>query len=101
MVRGIGLLDNIKDIENIIVDNINGTPILVKNLAVVAPSHVSRVGQAGLDGDDDVVEGIVVMRKGENPRQVLKLVKEKVIELNEKILAAGMSKLSLFMTATT
>jgi heavy metal efflux system protein len=86
VVRGIGLLDNIKDIENIIVDNINGTPILVKNLATVSPSHVPRVGQAGLDNDDDVVEGIVVMRKGENPREVLKRVKAKVAELNEKIL---------------
>ncbi len=96
VVRGIGLLDNIKDIENIIVDNINGTPILVKNLAVVAPSHVSRVGQAGLDGDDDVVEGIVVMRKGENPRQVLKLVKEKVRELNEKILPPDIKMVTFY-----
>ena len=48
VVRGIGLLDNIKDIENIIVDNINGTPILVKNLAVVAPSQCQscRTGRA-------------------------------------------------------
>ena len=86
VVRGIGLLDNIHDIENIIVDNINGTPILVKNVASVAPGHVPRVGQAGLDKDDDVVEGIVVMRKGEDPRKVLAAVKDKVKELNEKIL---------------
>ncbi|MFT3981958.1 MAG: CusA/CzcA family heavy metal efflux RND transporter [Ferruginibacter sp.] len=91
VVRGIGLLDNIHDIENIIVDNINGTPILVKNLAVVSPSHMPRVGQAGLDNNDDVVEGIVVMRKGENPREVLKRVKEKIQELNEKILPSDVS----------
>ncbi len=86
VVRGIGLLDNIKDIENIIVDNINGTPILVKNVATVTPSHFPRVGQAGLDNDDDVVEGIVVMRKGEDPREVLAKVKDKIAELNDKIL---------------
>lgn len=86
VVRGVGLLDNIHDIENIIVDNINGTPILVKNVATVSPSHVPRVGQAGLNENDDVVEGIVIMRKGENPRVVLKNVKEKIKELNEKIL---------------
>ncbi|MFN8305823.1 MAG: CusA/CzcA family heavy metal efflux RND transporter [Ferruginibacter sp.] len=86
VVRGIGLLDNVRDIENIIVDNINGTPILVRNVATVAPSHLPRVGQAGLDGNDDVVEGIVVMRKGENPREVLARVKSKIQELNEKIL---------------
>ena len=96
VVRGIGLLDNIKDIENIIVDNINGTPILVKNLATVSPSHVPRVGQAGLDENDDVVEGIVVMRKGENPREVLKRVKAKVAELNEKILPPDIKMVTFY-----
>jgi cobalt-zinc-cadmium resistance protein CzcA len=96
VVRGIGLLDNIKDIENIIVDNINGTPILVKNLASVSPSHVTRVGQAGLDDNDDVVEGIVVMRKGENPREVLKRVKAKVAELNEKILPPDIKMVTFY-----
>jgi len=96
VVRGIGLLDNIKDIENIIVDHINGTPILVKNLAIVSPSHVPRVGQAGLDGNDDVVEGIVVMRKGENPREVLKRVKAKVAELNEKILPPDIKMVTFY-----
>ncbi len=96
VVRGIGLLDRIEDIENIIVDNINGTPILVKNLASVTPSHVPRVGQAGLNGNDDVVEGIVVMRKGENPREVLKTVKAKVQELNDKILPAGIKMVTFY-----
>ncbi len=96
VVRGIGLLDNIHDIENIIVDNINGTPILVKNLATVSPSHLPRVGQAGLDANDDVVEGIVVMRKGENPREVLAKLKEKVQELNEKILPADVKMVTFY-----
>lgn len=96
VVRGIGLLDNIQDIENIIVDNINGTPILVKNVASVAPSHFPRVGQAGLNNDDDVVEGIVVMRKGENPREVLAKVKAKVQELNEKILPADVKMVTFY-----
>lgn len=96
VVRGIGLLDNINDIGNIIVDNINGTPILVKNLATVTPSHVPRVGQAGLDGNDDVVEGIVVMRKGENPREVLARVKDKIKELNEKILPADVKMVTFY-----
>lgn len=96
VVRGIGLLDNIHDIENIIVDNINGTPILVKNLATVAPANFPRVGQAGLNKDDDVVEGIVVMRKGENPREVLAKVKDKVKELNEKILPADVKMVTFY-----
>jgi len=86
VVRGIGLLDKIEDIENIIVENINGTPVLVRNLAHVIESDVPRVGQVGLDSSDDVVEGIVVMRKGENPHEVLTRLKEKIADINERVL---------------
>ena len=86
VVRGIGLLDKIEDIENIIVENINGTPVLVRNLAQVAESDAPRVGQVGLNQNDDVVEGIVVMRKGENPSEVLSRVKLKIADLNERVL---------------
>lgn len=86
VVRGVGLLKSISDIENIIVDDANGNPILVKNLANVYESSMPRVGQVGLDGNDDVVEGIVVMRKGENAKEVLALVKAKIDELNNGIL---------------
>ncbi len=86
VVRGIGLIQSIQDIENIIVDDANGNPILVKNLADVTESAFPRVGQAGLNDNDDVVEGIVVMRKGENPKEVLERVKAKISELNTNIL---------------
>ncbi len=88
VVRGIGLLQSVKDIENIIVDDAGGNPILVKNLAEVHETSLPRVGQVGLDSSDDVVEGIVVMRKGENPKEVLTRVKEKIEELNTRILPA-------------
>ncbi|GAA0561086.1 efflux RND transporter permease subunit [Chitinophaga japonensis] len=88
VVRGIGLLNSIADIENIILDNINGTPLLVKNVATVQESSLPRVGQVGLDKADDLVEGIVVMRKGENPTEVLARLKDKIKELNETILPA-------------
>ena len=86
VVRGVGLLKSTADIENIIVDDAGGNPILVKNLASVYESAMPRVGQAGLDANDDVVEGIVVMRKGENAKEVLALVKAKINELNNGIL---------------
>ena len=86
VVRGVGLLGSISDIENIIVDDAGGNPILVKNVADVFESQMPRVGQVGLNENDDVVEGIVVMRKGENPKEVLGRVKEKIAELNERIL---------------
>lgn len=86
VVRGVGLLESVSDIENIIVDDASGNPILVKNVADVLESQMPRVGQVGLNENDDVVEGIVVMRKGENPKEVLGRVKEKIAELNERIL---------------
>ncbi|WP_229376571.1 efflux RND transporter permease subunit [Fibrella aquatilis] len=86
VVRGIGLLTNIADIENIIVDEQGGLPVLVRDVAQVSESNQPRVGQVGLDKSDDVVEGIIVQRKGENPSEVLGRVKEKIAELNEKVL---------------
>lgn len=86
VVRGIGLLDSRQDIENTIVDIFNGNPLLVKDVATVQESSAPRVGQVGLNNNDDVVEGIIVMRKGENPSEVLASVKEKINELNSSIL---------------
>jgi len=86
VVRGIGLLNNIEEINNIIVDNINGTPILVKDVAEVNNSNLPRLGQVGRDLQNDVVEGIIVMRKGENPSEVIKKVQAKINYLNEKVL---------------
>lgn len=86
VVRGIGLLDSKSDIENTIVDIFNGNPLLVKNVATVQESSAPRVGQVGIGKNNDAVEGIVVMRKGENPSEVLARVKEKIEELNTSTL---------------
>jgi cobalt-zinc-cadmium resistance protein CzcA len=96
VVRGIGLLQSINDIENIIVDDANGNPILVKHLAKVQESSLPRVGQVGLNDNDDAVEGIVVMRKGENPSEVLARVKAKVEELNAKILPGDVKMITFY-----
>jgi len=86
VVRGVGLLGSIQDIENIIVEELGGNPILIKHLAEVSEGSLPRVGQVGLNENDDVVEGIIVMRKGENPKEVLERVKSKMEELNTHIL---------------
>ncbi len=86
IVRGIGLLNNVDEIRNIIVTKLNGVPILVKNIATVEITEKPRLGQVHLDHQDDVVEGIVVMRKGENAEQVLQRIHEKVDELNTSVL---------------
>lgn len=56
VVRGIGLINDTGEIGNIVVKNIDGTPILVKNLADVHESHLPRLGQVGRGLEDDVVE---------------------------------------------
>lgn len=86
VVRGVGLLGSIPDIENIIVREEGDNPVLVKDLGEVRESSMPRVGQAGLNDNNDVVEGVVVMRKGENPKEVLSNIKDKIKELNEHTL---------------
>ncbi|RRB07448.1 efflux RND transporter permease subunit [Larkinella rosea] len=86
VVRGIGLLKNSQDIGNVIIKNANGTPIMVRNVAQVSESALPKLGQAGRDNQNDVVECIVVMRKGENPSEVIENVKAKINELNTRIL---------------
>jgi len=86
LIRGIGLLRSPQDIGNIVVSARGGTPILVKDLGHVTLSAVPRQGVVGQDRDDDVVTGIVLMRKGENPSWVLHGIKDRVAQLNASIL---------------
>ncbi len=89
IVRGIGLLNNISQIQNIIISKINGVPLLVSNVADVVEAGKPRLGKVSRDQQPDVIEGIVVMRKGENPSEVLKSVNQKIKELNDHILPKG------------
>ena len=86
VVRGIGLINDVEEIGNIVVKNVKGTPILVKHLADVHESCLPRLGQVGRMDEDDVVQGIVVMRKGENPGEVIKALKEKIAYINKEVL---------------
>jgi heavy metal efflux system protein len=86
VVRGIGVLNNVEDINNIIINKINGVPLLVKNIGNVVEAGKPRLGQVARDQQEDVLEGIIVMRKGENPGEVLDRVRAKVDELNNTIL---------------
>ncbi|MBS1599213.1 MAG: efflux RND transporter permease subunit [Bacteroidetes bacterium] len=86
VVRGIGLLNDIGEIENIIITKINGVPLLIRNVATVREASKPPLGSVARDRQQDQIEGIIVMRKGENPSEVLKLVHAKVEELNKSIL---------------
>ena len=99
VVRGIGLLNNINEIENIIVTKINSVPILVKNVAQVKEAGKPRLGLVSKDTIQDVLEGIVVMVKGANPTEVLSRLHEKVKDLNENILPSDV-KIDTFYDRT-
>ncbi len=86
VVRGIGLLNDLAEIRNVIITNIKGTPVYVKTIGEVTESNLPPLGQVGRDADPNVVEGIVVMRKGENPTEVIQNLSVKLDELNETIL---------------
>ncbi|HEV8530020.1 MAG TPA: CusA/CzcA family heavy metal efflux RND transporter [Methylomirabilota bacterium] len=87
-VRGLGLLRSIADIENIVVSAQKGTPVRVRDIGTVGVGIAIRLGVLGRDHDDDLVQGIVLMRKGENPDAVIQGVARK-IETLKKTLPAG------------
>ncbi|HLO56518.1 MAG TPA: CusA/CzcA family heavy metal efflux RND transporter [Saprospiraceae bacterium] len=99
VVRGIGMVKSITDIENIILDVRNGVPILVKDVAAVQEGFKPRLGKVGRNNESDVVEGIVLLRKGENPSDVLKLLNEKITDLNERELPDDV-KINVFYDRT-
>ena len=82
VVRGIGLLESKADIENIQIEVKGSTPILVKHVAEVKISAKPRLGQVGYNEQDDVVQGIVIMLRRENPSGVIAKLKERIAELN-------------------
>ena len=96
LIRGLGLFQGVEDIENVVVAERGGTPILVKNLAKVALGAVPRQGVAGQDAEDDVVTGVVLMRRGENPSVVLKLVRDKIDQLNATGLPGGVKVVPIY-----
>lgn len=85
-VRGVGLLESVEDIENILITVNGSTPVLVKHVAEVIIAAKPRLGQVGLDEDDDLVQGIVIMLRGENPADVIEGLKTRINELNTRIL---------------
>ncbi len=86
VVRGVGLLDKIEDIGNITIKLNRSTPVLVKNVAEISTSSKPRLGHVGLNKEDDLVEGIVIMLRGQNPSEVIENLKAKIEELNERTL---------------
>jgi cobalt-zinc-cadmium resistance protein CzcA len=80
-VRGLGLIQSTRDIANIVVTAQKGTPVRVRDIGEVGIGHQIRLGLLGKDHEDDLVQGIVLMRKGENPGQVIEGVRKKLVEV--------------------
>jgi len=97
-VRSVGLFNNVRDIEQTVITTKNGTPLRIMDVATVAQGPKIRLGQIGkaihrangtVVDTDDVVEGIVLLRKGANSDETLAGIHAKVKELNEHILPPG------------
>jgi cobalt-zinc-cadmium resistance protein CzcA len=85
-VRGIGLIRDQADIASVIVGNQNGVPVRVRDIGDVTIGHAPRLGEFGFNKTDDAVEGVILMRRGEQTQNVLKGVEEKTKQINERIL---------------
>jgi cobalt-zinc-cadmium resistance protein CzcA len=108
VVRGLGLVHDVADIESIAVDTRNGTPIRIRNIGQVVIGHAVRLGRVGRtegkDGkvardEDDVAEGIVLMRRGENPLEICGRIEKMANEINERYLPPGV-KLVMYYDRT-
>lgn len=85
IVRGLGLYSDIESIENTVITSRNGIPIRVKDVGIVAIEPAVRIGQVGKNLDNDVVEGIVLMRKGENPTKTIKNLRSQLPDIKAQL----------------
>src|ERR1051325_3034313 len=82
VVRGVGLIRSIDDINNTMVSQSGGNPVLIRDIAQVTVGEKPRLGIAGLDQDDDIVQGIVLMRRGEQSSPTIARVEKLVHDIN-------------------
>ncbi len=82
VVRGVGLIRSMDDLANTMVSQSSGNPVLVKDVAAVTVGEKPRLGIAGLDDDNDIVQGIVLMRRGEQSSPTILRVEQLVASIN-------------------
>ena len=85
-VRGIGLIRSVADIDEVVVGSANGVPVRIKDVGSVEIGHAPRLGIFGYEKNDDAVEGVILMRRGEQAQTVLRGVEKKTHELNHGVL---------------
>src|SRR5580658_9812662 len=85
VIRGVGLIHDLEEIGSVVVTQVNGTPVLVRDLGRTTLSHQEREGIVGKDSNPDTIEGIVLMLKYQNPSRTLAGIHAKVAELNQQL----------------
>jgi cobalt-zinc-cadmium resistance protein CzcA len=91
VIRGVGLARTLADISNIVVTQINGTPVLVRDLGKTEFAHQERDGIFGKDSIPDTLEGICLILKHQNPSETLKGLHTKVAQLRKKLEPMGVT----------
>lgn len=91
VIRGTGAIQSANEIGNIFVKSLGGSPIYLRDLGTVKLSYATQTGIYSKDDRSESVEGIVLMRRGENPSMVLSAVKKAIDELNNDILPEGVT----------
>ncbi len=89
VVRGVGLIRSMDAIRDTVITQNNNVPVLISDVATVGVGHVPRLGIAGQDSEDDVVQGIVLMRRGFETLPTLKRIEAAVTKMNAEILPPG------------
>jgi cobalt-zinc-cadmium resistance protein CzcA len=89
VVRGVGMLRTLDDVKNIVIATNSGVPVRVGDVAEVSAGYAPRLGQVAQNEKDDIVEAIVLMRRGGNASEVLAKVRERISQLNAGALPAG------------
>jgi cobalt-zinc-cadmium resistance protein CzcA len=89
LVRSIGVFHKPEELEDAVIASVNTVPVKVRDIGKVVIGHKLRLGQVGRNRDDDVVQGIVLMRTGGDALKICQRIKEKVKYLNENVLPKG------------
>jgi len=82
LIRGVGLIESLEDIANIVLAESNGTPIYMRDVAEVTMGHAVRYGAVIKNGVTEAVGGIVMMMRGGNAKEVVERIKQRVHEIN-------------------
>ena len=82
IVRGVGLIQSMDQIRDTMIAATNGVPVRIGDVAAVTVGHLPRLGIAGQDGDDDIIQGIILMRRGEESTPTIRRVEAEVAKIN-------------------